>query len=295
MSRHPGAPGRLLSGTFGLLRALSLVALAGLGTILLMRAAPGYFTEEGELDSRYSQISRETAALRQQQEGSALHLAARDMRAALHGDLGISRQFNVPVAELVGARARTSTRLLFGGVAGGWLLAAAFAIALSGRRSSSGEALIAAPAAILLAIPVAALATLCLLTETGGPVLVLAALLAARDFKLLYRLLRRTWRAPHFLYARASGLSPWRIVKSHLLPSVARELLALMITSVIVAIGLLVPVEVIFDLPGLGQLAWAAALNRDLPVLLAVTLLVAAVVALAGAIISLRPTPEVLS
>jgi peptide/nickel transport system permease protein len=34
-------------------------------------------------------------------------------------------------------------------------------------------------------------------------------------------------------------------------------------------------VEVIFSLPGLGQLAWSAAMNRDLPVLLAVTIIMA--------------------
>ena len=45
----------------------------------------------------------------------------------------------------------------------------------------------------------------------------------------------------------------------------------------------IVPVEVIFGVPGLGQLAWSGAMNRDLPVLLGVTLIMAGVVALAGA------------
>jgi peptide/nickel transport system permease protein len=43
-----------------------------------------------------------------------------------------------------------------------------------------------------------------------------------------------------------------------------------------------VPVEVIFNVPGLGELAWNAALNRDLPVLLAVTVIMALAVTLAG-------------
>jgi ABC-type dipeptide/oligopeptide/nickel transport system permease component len=46
----------------------------------------------------------------------------------------------------------------------------------------------------------------------------------------------------------------------------------------------MVPVEVIFDVPGVGQLAWSAAMNRDLPVLLAVTLMMATAVACAGLI-----------
>jgi peptide/nickel transport system permease protein len=41
-------------------------------------------------------------------------------------------------------------------------------------------------------------------------------------------------------------------------------------------------VEVIFNVPGVGQLAWNAAMNRDLPVLLAVTMIMAIAVTLAG-------------
>ena len=203
---------------------------------------------------------------------------------ALHGDLGTSRQFDVPVRELLGERAATSARLLAGSIVGGWLLSFAMALALSGRRRGGGEALIAAPSALLLAVPVGALATVCLLTDVGGPMLVLRTLLAARDFKLLYRLLRRAGKTPEMLYARALGLPRWRVVRTHLLPGLRHELLALMMTTVIVALGLLVPVEVIFDTPGLGELAWAAAMNRDLPGLLAVPLLLAACVAVAGAV-----------
>jgi len=43
-----------------------------------------------------------------------------------------------------------------------------------------------------------------------------------------------------------------------------------------------VPVEVIFNVPGAGQLAWNAAINRDLPVLLAATMMMAVAVTLAG-------------
>jgi peptide/nickel transport system permease protein len=52
--------------------------------------------------------------------------------------------------------------------------------------------------------------------------------------------------------------------------------------SLVTALSALVPVEVLFDVPGLGQLAWNAAMNRDLPVLLAVTLLMALAVTSSG-------------
>jgi ABC-type dipeptide/oligopeptide/nickel transport system permease component len=41
------------------------------------------------------------------------------------------------------------------------------------------------------------------------------------------------------------------------------------------AFGAAVAVEAICDLPGLGQLAWKAALSRDLPVLVVLTMIIA--------------------
>jgi ABC-type dipeptide/oligopeptide/nickel transport system permease component len=52
--------------------------------------------------------------------------------------------------------------------------------------------------------------------------------------------------------------------------------------SFVLALSMAVPAEVIFDVPGLGQLAWTAATNRDAPVLLTVTLCMAAAVGVAG-------------
>jgi len=44
-----------------------------------------------------------------------------------------------------------------------------------------------------------------------------------------------------------------------------------------VAFGAAIPIEVLCDLPSIGQLAWKAALARDLPVLVSLTIVVAAV------------------
>ena len=138
------------------------------------------------------------------------------------------------------------------------------------------------PGTLLLAVPTAAMATVCLLAGSGGPVLVMTLLLAARDFKFLDRLLRKAWLDPHLLQARAQGLTTPRLVRAHILPSIKPQLLALATLSIVTALGALVPVEVIFSVPGLGQLAWNAAMNRDLPVLLAVTMIMAIAVTFAG-------------
>jgi len=111
---------------------------------------------------------------------------------------------------------------------------------------------------------------------------VMTLLLAARDFKFLDRMLRKAWRDPHLLQARAQGLTTFRLLCAHILPGIRTQLLALATLSIVTALSALVPVEVIFSVPGLGQLAWNAAMNRDLPVLLAVTMIMAVAVTFAG-------------
>jgi peptide/nickel transport system permease protein len=54
-------------------------------------------------------------------------------------------------------------------------------------------------------------------------------------------------------------------------------LLALAGVSCGIALGATIPVEVMCDSPGIGQLAWKAAMARDLPLLVTLTLLIAAV------------------
>jgi peptide/nickel transport system permease protein len=262
-------------------RILSLILLAALGTIALMRYAPGYFTDAREMDAQYAEGARAQLKAVQEQQTSFTVLTRHLLKDWLHGDLGRSRQFDVPVTELMSSRVRVTVKLLACGVGGGWLFALAFALPLSARRTQSGEGLIAAPTAVLLAVPIGALATACLLTNFGGPLLVLTSLIAVRDFKLVYRLLRQTWNKPHFLFAHAQGFSLSQIMRIHLLPGLATELFALATMSFVLALSAIVPVEVIFDVPGLGQLAWSAAMNRDMPVLLAVTLLMAACVGFA--------------
>ena len=261
-------------------RTLLLMLFAAAGTILLVRFAPGYFTDYREMDTRYSQAAQSEIQAEAVQQQSAGVIAMRMVKSWLRGDLGISRQYGVPVAELIGARLRVSALLLVRGILCGWLLAICTALPITGMRK--GGILWGLPFTLLLAIPTAAMATACILAEVGGPVLVLSLIVAAREFKFLRNLLESTWRSPHLLQGRAQGLSPRALVTMHILPNVAPQLRALATLSIVTALGALVPIEVIFTVPGVGQLAWSAVMNRDLPVLVTVSLLMASVVGFAG-------------
>lgn len=263
-------------------RVLSLVLLSVLGTSALMFAAPGYFTDAGELDAAHASAARaelHDLVGKQASLGSLLHS---ELDSWSHGDLGRSRQFGTPVGILVKERAGHSLRLLISGVLAGWSLALLLAFPFSLSRKGSFDIGVAGFTSLLLALPVGVLATLCLVGNVGGPVLVLAIVVAARDLKVLQRILGNAWRAPYVFHARTSGVSVATIFRAHLLPNMAGELLAVIVLSFTLALSALVPVEVIFDISGLGQLAWSAAMNRDLPVLVAVTALLSACVGIAG-------------
>jgi peptide/nickel transport system permease protein len=261
-------------------RTLLLLLFAAAGTILLVRFAPGFFSDSREMDARYAQAAQAEMQAESSRQESAGQIALLELRGLRHGDFGESRQYQVPVAELIAARIKVSALLLAQGILRGWILALCVALPVSGLRR--GGYLWGAPFTLVLAAPTAAMATACILAETGGPVLVLALLIAAREFKFLRSLLAAAWRAPHLLQGRAQGMPPWALVRMHILPNVAPQLCALTTLSIVTALGALVPIEAIFTVPGVGQLAWSAVINRDLPVLVAISLLMASVVGVAG-------------
>ncbi len=263
-----------------LARAFAVVLMVMIGTTVLVRFAPGYFSDIREMDARYANTARAQLAQEAARDKSLGQLFSEEASAWRHGSAGISRQFGVPVLDLIRPRLAVTGVPLLRSLLLAWTLAGIGSLLASVARRTS--VLWHAPATVLLAIPSAALATLCLLLNSGGPVMVMALLLAARDFKFVHRTLRKIWSEPFLFQARAQGLRFNRLLFAHVLPATVTQLAALASISIVTALSALVPVEVIFDVPGLGKLAWNAALNRDLPVLLAITLIMALAVTISG-------------
>jgi peptide/nickel transport system permease protein len=111
---------------------------------------------------------------------------------------------------------------------------------------------------------------------------VIPVILFPRLYQFASHLLRQSYEMPHVLLARAKGVGGARIFFQHVLPPTRGKLLALAAVSVNMAFGAAVAVEAICDQPGLGQLAWKAAMARDLPVLVVLTALVAVLTQLSG-------------
>jgi peptide/nickel transport system permease protein len=121
---------------------------------------------------------------------------------------------------------------------------------------------------------------------SGGVALVVSvgALVFARLFPYLRNLLESARGAPAVTLARAKGAGEWAVVLRHVLRPSAPRLIALTSVAASVALGACVPLEMILDQPGIGQLAWQAAIARDLPLLVVVTWILAAVLMLLSAL-----------
>ena len=82
----------------------------------------------------------------------------------------------------------------------------------------------------------------------------------------------------YMLFARARGESTWSMVKKHGLRNILLPAMTLQFASVSEIIGGSVLVEQVFSYPGLGQAAVTAGMGSDVPLLLGITIVTAAIV-----------------
>ena len=190
--------------------------------------------------------------------------------------MGVSLSLNRPVRELLAERVPVTFGGVGLGLAGGWLLALAAAAPLALCRTPAYDMVTTLASGTLLCMPSAVLALL-LLYAGGAAPLAISLVVFPRVFRYVRNLLLETYTLPHVLAAGARGAGRVRVLAWHVFPSMAPQMLALAGVSVCMALGAAVPIEVICDVPGIGQLAWQAALGRDLPLLVSLTSLVTAV------------------
>lgn len=262
------------------------VLLGGLIAAALVRRSPGYAVDEREFDARYGQDSiRRIRQESKPSEHGVLTDYLRFLARALTGDLGISASFRRPVAALIAERFPQTLASAGAGLGLGWVLGMLFALAAA--LSHRGIDLCnSALAAFFLCLPSSVLALgmglAGRLDEKKAAAVVIALVIFPRVFRYARAVLGRVASAPHVLMARARGVGTSRLVWAHLVRPCAPAMLALLGVSVSVAFGAAIPIEVLCDSPGLGQLAWQAALKRDLPLLVDITLLVSLVASVSG-------------
>jgi peptide/nickel transport system permease protein len=263
------------------LALLATILLGGLLSATLVRLAPGFDTDERELDPHLSAQSVQAIREARQKDRSILRFYFAYMQNAAHGELGTSLALGQPVRTLLRDRAPLTLRLIAVGLGLAWLLTLTLALSAAWLRLSVYDTLTTIVSGTFLCIPAAVLALLSVLWNAPGS-LAIALIIFPHTFRYTRNLLVKGYSRPHIVTARAKGIGAARILFWHVVPVVAPQLLAVAGVSVSMAVGAAIPVEALCGLAGIGQLAWQAALARDLPLLVNITVLVTLVTLLAN-------------
>ncbi len=264
-----------------LLALLATVLFGGLLSATLVRLAPGFDADERVLDPHLNAASTHALEGARHRDDNILYFYFSYLIRAGHGDLGNSSALGQPVRALLRERLPLTVRLLGIGLGLSWLLASMLALSAAWLRLSIYDAMTTIVSGGLLCLPAAVLALLSVLWNLPGSIAI-ALIVFPHTYRYAHNLLVKIYSRPHILAARARGLSEVRILFRHVVPVVMPQMFALAGVSVSMAIGAAIPVEALCGLPGIGALAWQAALARDLPLLVNITILVTLVTLLAN-------------
>src|SRR5215813_12372725 len=280
---------KTLSKTIGL-RLLRLALLALLGGFLcatLVRFAPGYGVDERELDPRLSAESVRQIRKENRLNSNLIAYYSRYLNRAAHGDFGKSQWLQQPVSTLIKERFGVTARSVLLGVLLAWAFALSLSLASTFFQSFFLDFSGTLFSGFLIALPTAVVAIVAVYFR--APVF---AAISVVTFPKLFRYLRNlfadAFEQPYILAARARGIGNVRIIFRHVLPLSAPAIFALLGISLSLAFGAAIPIEALCDSPGIGQLAWQAALNRDLPLITSLTLLVTLITVAANSLANVK-------
>jgi peptide/nickel transport system permease protein len=252
---------------------IATALLGGFFSAAMVRLAPGFDTDEAALDPHLNSQSIQALRQARAEQRNFFRFYLHSLQLALHGDLGTSISLKQPVSVLFQDRFPLTLRLVSLGLLMGWAAVMALAFTTALLRVTAYDLLATFLTGLLICVPAAVLALLSVLWNIPGA-LAIALIIFPRDYRYVHNLLNKAYSLPHIVTARARGLSELRILFWHVVPSAGPQLLALAGVSVSLAIGAAIPVEALCGLAGIGQLAWQAALARDLPLLMNITVLV---------------------
>ena len=255
-------------------RILLTVLLGGLLGATLVRMGSGFGVDERELDNRLNSQSLQAIRSQRDAEKNIVRFYANYLAGLAHGDLGFSRSLNRPVSELLKERLPVTMASLGYGVLGGIGIGLALALATVGWRVPGANWVPNVVSGLFLALPAAVIALAFLWMGAGGR-WAIALVVFPHVYRYAKNLLIASYQSPHVLAAQAKGLGAVRVLLAHVVLPAGAQLAALAGISVSLAFGASIPIEVVSDTPGIGQLAWRAALERDLPLLVTITVLIA--------------------
>lgn len=224
------------------------------------------------------------------------------LRHAVTGDLGTSLFDDVPVTEMIGRRLPVTLSLTIGTLLVSLVAGVALGVASAVRGGVVGR-VVDALALVGLAFPPFWIGALLLswfavglgwfptfgyvpFEESPGdwlrslalPVASLSAFGVSVIAKQTREAMLESLASEYVRMARASGVSQTSIVMRHALKNAAMRILTMLGLLAVTLLGGTVAVEVVFGMPGLGELAVSATTRHDAPVLQGIVVCFAVVV-----------------
>jgi ABC-type dipeptide/oligopeptide/nickel transport system permease component len=185
-------------------KILITVLIGGFLGATLVRLAPGFGVDEGELDARLSDRSIQALRETRANEPNLFLFYLRYLSRLLHGDLGTSRTLQRPVLQLVGERLPETLKSVALGLALGWSAGFLLAVAIVMSRAWLLDLLGSLLVGVLLCLPAAVLAMLFVLAQAPARLL-LGLVVFPKIFRYSRNLLARSSALPHVLTARAKA------------------------------------------------------------------------------------------
>lgn len=228
----------------------------------------------------------------------------------VQGDFGQSLRLSLPVSEVVGESFLNSASLAVTALVSVTVIAIPLGLLAGLRRGSKADLGIGVFSYIGASMPEFVTATLLLvflaspaigLFPAGGfippgesltgfashvvlPAATLGLILTAHISRQVRSEVSEVLSSDYVRAARLKGLRERRVIRRHVLPNSLAPAVAVISLDVGYLLGGIIVVEEIFAWPGLGRLLIYALENRDLPVIQAITLLLATVYALSNLI-----------
>lgn len=211
------------------------------------------------------------------------------LNGLVRGDLGRSYAQKTEVWTLIAARLPATLTLMAAGIFVEVLLGVIFGTLAAIKRGSAVDRLVMMASFVGVSAPqfVAALLLLYLFAVTLGwfpmsgygtfshivlPATTLGILGAGWYARMVRSAMIEVLSQDYVRTARAKGLSATRIIFRHALPNAALPVIAMIGIDIGQFMGGVVVVEAVFGWPGIGQLAWQAIQQVDIPIIMGVTL-----------------------
>ncbi len=220
---------------------------------------------------------------------------------AIQGDFGVSANGQDSITEIVGYRVRNSLLLAAGALSVGIPLSILLGAMAGLWRDTWVDILFSTGAIFAMTIPEFVAATILILifaiwlgwvpaivlTPADAPPLeffpefvlaavVLTMIMIAHIMRMVRSSVIEVMASDYVQMATLKGVPYWQIVFRHALPNALLPAINVIALTVAWLLGGVVVVEVVFNYPGLGRLLIDAISDRDLPVVQAITMIVAA-------------------